>query len=36
LHDQQPDYVILANPAYETEIRHIISNLEIETEFILI
>ena len=34
--DQQPDYVILANPAYETEIRHIISNLEIETEFILI
>jgi hypothetical protein len=32
----QPDYIILANPAYENEIRQIISNLEIMTEFILI
>jgi len=32
----QPDYIILANPAYENEIRQIISNLEIKTEFILI
>jgi hypothetical protein len=32
----RPDYIILANPAYENEIRQIISNLEIKTEFILI
>ena len=32
--DHQPDYIILANPAYENEIRQIISNLEIKTEFI--
>ncbi|MGA2767350.1 MAG: methyltransferase domain-containing protein [Candidatus Bathyarchaeia archaeon] len=32
----QPDYIILANAAYENEIRHIISNLEIKTEFIQI
>jgi hypothetical protein len=36
LFDHQPDYIILANPAYENEIRQIISNLEIKTEFILI
>jgi hypothetical protein len=34
--DHRPDYVILANPAYENEISHVISNLEIKTEFILI
>jgi hypothetical protein len=32
----QPDYIILSNPAYEDEIRQIISNLKIKTEFILI
>jgi FlaA1/EpsC-like NDP-sugar epimerase len=34
LSDYQPDYVILANPAYENEIRQIIINLKIETEII--
>ncbi len=34
--DYKPDYTILANPAYENEIRQIISNLEIKTEFIQI
>ena len=32
----QPDYIILANPAYKNEIKQIISNLKIKTEFILI
>jgi len=32
----EPDYVILANSAYENEIKQIISNLKIKTEFILI
>jgi len=36
LFDHQPDYVVLANPAYENEIRQIVSSLEIKTEFILI
>jgi len=31
-----PDYIILANPAYRDEIRHIISGLEIKPDFILI
>ena len=30
----KPDYIILANPAYENEIRQIINNLKIETEII--
>jgi hypothetical protein len=34
--DYQPDYIILANPAYENEIRQIISRLQIKTRFILI
>lgn len=34
--DYKPDYVIVANPAYENEIRQIISNLGIKPEFILI
>lgn len=34
--DYKPDYVIVANPAYENEIRQIISNLGIEPEFILV
>jgi hypothetical protein len=34
--DHQPDYIILANPAYENEIRQITGNLKIKTEFILI
>jgi hypothetical protein len=34
--EYKPDYIIVANPAYENEIRQIISNLEIKTEFILI
>jgi hypothetical protein len=36
LFDHRPDYIILANPAYENEIRQITSNLGIQTEFILI
>lgn len=32
----QPDYIILANPAYEDEIRQIISKLQIKTKFIII
>jgi hypothetical protein len=32
----QPDYIILANPAYKNEISQIISNLEVKTEFILL
>jgi hypothetical protein len=34
--DHQPEYIILANPTYENEIRYIISDLETKTEFILI
>lgn len=34
--DYKPDYVIIANPAYENEIRQIISTIEIKTELILI
>jgi hypothetical protein len=34
--DYKPDYVIIANPAYENEIRQTIGNLRIEPEFILI
>jgi hypothetical protein len=34
--DHQPDYVILANSAYENEIREIIGNLGIKAEFILV
>jgi hypothetical protein len=34
--NHKPDYIILANPAYEDEIRQIMGNLEIKTEFILI
>ena len=34
--DYQPDYVILANPAYENEIKQIMRNLGIKTEYILI
>ena len=34
--DYKPDYVIVANPAYENEIRQIISNLGIEPKFILV
>jgi hypothetical protein len=34
LRKHQPDYIILANPAYENEIRLIIRNLEIKAEFI--
>ena len=34
--DHRPDYLILANRAYENEIRKILDNLEIKTEFILL
>ena len=34
--DYKPDYIILANPSYENEIKQIVSNLEIKTEYILI
>jgi hypothetical protein len=34
--DFKPDYIILANPAYENEIKQIVCNLEIKTEYILI
>jgi hypothetical protein len=34
--DYQPDYIILANPAYENEIRQIINRLQINPRFILI
>ena len=36
LRDYQPDYIVLANPAYEKEIREIVNSLEIETKFITI
>jgi len=36
LSDYQPDYIVLANSTYEKEIREIVNNLEIETEFITI
>jgi hypothetical protein len=34
--DYQPDHIILANPAYENEIKQIINRLQIKTEFVLI
>jgi hypothetical protein len=34
--NHRPDYIILANPAYENEIRQMTSNLGIQTEYILI
>jgi hypothetical protein len=36
LRDYQPDYIVLANPAYEKEIRENVNSLEIETKFITI
>src|SRR5208283_2926572 len=32
----KPDFIVIANPAYETEIRKIVNDLGVKTEFILI
>jgi hypothetical protein len=32
----QPDYIVIANPAYENEIRQVIRYFEMKTKFILI
>ncbi|MFB3888921.1 MAG: class I SAM-dependent methyltransferase [Candidatus Bathyarchaeia archaeon] len=34
LRDHPPDFIVLANPSYEREIRDTVNNLGIETEFI--
>jgi hypothetical protein len=36
LREYHPDYTVLANPAYEKEIKEIVNSLEVETKFITI